>query len=170
MFLLHSIVNQLYVYIYPLPLESPSHPLPYSACLGHHRAPSWAPCVMQQLPTSSQFIHSTVYMSTLSVNLSHPHPLAASTNSFFTSARLFLPCKCVHQYHFSRIHVYVLIYDVWLSLSDLIHSVWQTQGSSTSLPLTQLHSFLWLSNIPVCVCVCVCVYCIFFIHHLLTDI
>ena len=35
------------------------------------------------------------------------------------------------------------------------------------LQLALLHSFLWLSNIPVCVCVCVCVYHIFI--HLLMD-
>ena len=34
------------------------------------------------------------------------------------------------------------------------------------LQMAKLHSFLWLSNIPlcVCVCVCVCVYYIFFNH------
>ena len=31
------------------------------------------------------------------------------------------------------------------------------------LQMALFHSFLWLSNIPVCVCVCVCVHHIFFI-------
>ena len=34
-FLLYNNVDQLYEYIYPLPLEPPSTPTP----LGHHRAP-----------------------------------------------------------------------------------------------------------------------------------
>ena len=34
----------------------------------------------------------------------------------------------------------------------LLHSVQQALGSSTSLELTQMHSFLWLSNIPSCIC------------------
>ena len=44
-------VNQLYVYIYPFPLEPPSHHLHPTL----HRAVSWAPwapCAVQQLPTS----------------------------------------------------------------------------------------------------------------------
>ena len=38
---------------------------------------------------------------------------------------------------------------IWyFSLSELLHSVWQTLGSSTSLQMTQFHPLLWLSNIP----------------------
>ena len=36
---------------------------------------------------------------------------------------LFLSYKQVHQYHFSKFHIYVLIYDICFSLSDLLHSV-----------------------------------------------
>ena len=68
-----------------------------------------------------------------------------------------LPCKYVHQYHVSRFHLYALIYDTCLSLSDILQSVWQTLGSFTSLQLTQFRSFLWSSSITMCVCVCVCV-------------
>ena len=42
--LLYKGVSRLHVYIYTLPLEPPSHPHPHSSPLGHHRAPSWAPC------------------------------------------------------------------------------------------------------------------------------
>ena len=59
---------------------------------------------------------------------------------------------------FFRFHIYVLEYGICFSLSDLLHSVWQTLGSSTSLQITQFHSFLWLSNIPLYMCH------IFFIH------
>ena len=48
--------------------------------------------------------------------------------------------------NFFRFHIYVLIYDVGFSLSELLHSVWQCQGPSTSLQMTQFRSFLWLSN------------------------
>ena len=54
-FLLYSEVNQPYVYIYPLPLGPPFHSHPHPTHLGHHRAPSWAPCAVQQVPTSYQF-------------------------------------------------------------------------------------------------------------------
>ena len=77
-----------------------------------------------------------------------PTPLSplVSIHLFSTSVSLFLPCKPVHLYHFSRFHIYALIYDTCFSLSDLLHSVWQSLGPSTSLQVTQVRSFLWLSN------------------------
>ena len=53
---------------------------------------------------------------------------------------------------FSRFHIYVLVYDICFSLSDLLHSVWQSLDASTSLQMTQFRSFLWLSNIPFYTC------------------
>ena len=53
---------------------------------------------------------------------------------------------------FFRFHIYVLAYGICFSLSDWLHSVWQTLGPSTSLQIVQLHFFLWLSNIPLYVC------------------
>ena len=77
----------------------------------------------------------------------HPPPPAfpplVSIPLSSTSVSLFLLCKPVHLYHFSRFHIYVLIYDVCFSLSDLLHSVWQSLGPSTSLQMTQFRSFLW---------------------------
>ena len=56
-----------------------------------------------------------------------------------------LPCKKVHQYHLSRLHICV---NVWY----LFFSFWLTSlciiDSFTSLELTEICSFLWLSNIP----------------------
>ena len=48
--LLYNGINQPYVYIYSLPLDPPPT-LPHPTFLGHHRAPSRAPCTIQQLPT-----------------------------------------------------------------------------------------------------------------------
>ena len=83
--LLYNEVNQLYVYIYPLPPGSPSHPQPHPTPLGHHRAPSWAPCAMQELPTSFYFTHGSVYMS---IPISH-----------FIPPSPFPPCPKVHSLH-----------------------------------------------------------------------
>ena len=41
-----------------------------------------------------------------------------------------------------RVHIYVLIYNMCFSLSDLLLSVLQALGSSTSLQLPQIHGFL----------------------------
>ena len=47
-------MNQLYVSIYPLPLEPSCHLSPRTP-LGYHRPPSRAPYARQQLPTNSLF-------------------------------------------------------------------------------------------------------------------
>ena len=46
----------------------------------------------------------------------------------------------------------MLAYSIYFSLSDLLHSVWQTLGPSTSLQITRFHFFSWLSNIPLYIC------------------
>ena len=74
------------------------------------------------------FIHISVYMSIpISQFIPPPPPPPfsplVSIRLFSTSVSLFLPCKPVHLYHFSRFHIYALIYDICFSLSDLLHSV-----------------------------------------------
>ena len=66
-----------YMYTYipsllDLPLTPPSHPL------GHHRAPSWAPCAIQHLPTSYLcYTWQCVYISaTLSICPTLSFPLS----------------------------------------------------------------------------------------------
>ena len=43
---------------------------------------------------------------------------AVSTSLISVSVSLFLPCKQVQQYHFSRLHMYALTYNICFSLSD----------------------------------------------------
>ena len=65
-------MNQLYIHIYPLPLEPPH---PHHTHLGHHGAPSWAPCVIQQLPTicfTNGSAHSEVKVSQSCPTLCNP--------------------------------------------------------------------------------------------------
>ena len=86
---------------------------------------------------------------------SPPHrgfPPLVSIRLFSTSVSQLLPCKLVHLYHFSRFHIHALIYDICFSLSDILHSVWQSLDPSTSQQMTQFRSFLWLSNIPLYIC------------------
>ena len=76
---------------------------------------------------------------------SSPSP-AVPTSPLSTFVSLFRPCQQVHQHHSSRFHIYALIYDTCFSLSDSLHSIWQTLlGSSTSLQITQFH-FMSLKN------------------------
>ena len=77
------------------------------------------------------FIHISVYMSIpISQFITPPpppptprFPALVSICLFSTSGSLFLPCKPVHLYNFSRFHIYALIYVTCFSLSDLLHSV-----------------------------------------------
>ena len=55
-------------------------------------------------------------------------------------------------------------YVIYFYLSDLLHSVWQIPGQSTSLQMTQFHSFLWLSKYSI-----VCMYYIFFMHSSVNE-
>ena len=102
------------------------------------------------------FIHISVYMSIPISQFISPRtprfPPLVSIRLFSTSVSLFLPCKPVYLYHFSRFHIYALIYDICFSLSDLLHCVRQSLGPSVSLQMTQFRSFLWLSNIPLYIC------------------
>ena len=101
------------------------------------------------------FIHISVYTSVPISQFITPHnhfPTLVSIRLFSASVSQFLPCKSVHLYHFSRFHIYTLIYDICFSLSDLLHSVWQSLDPSTCLQMTQFRSFLWLSDIPSYIC------------------
>ena len=49
---------------------------------------------------------------------------------------------------FFRYHIYVSAYSICFSLSDLLHSVWQTLGPSTSLQITQFWVFLMIRRPP----------------------
>ena len=103
------------------------------------------------------FIHISVYTSIpisqfITPSPRHHIPPLVSIHLFSTSVSQFLPSTPVHLYHFSRFHIYALIYDICFSLSDLLHSVWQSRDPTTSLQMTQFSSFLWLSNIPLYIC------------------
>ena len=105
------------------------------------------------------FIHITVYMSIPIAQFITPPPPSprcfpplVSICLFSTSVSQFLPCKLVHLYHFSRFHIYALIYGICFSLSGLLHSIWQSLDPSTSQQMTQFRSFIWLSYIPLYIC------------------
>ena len=68
-FLLHGIVDQLYVYI-PSLLSLP--PAPHPTPLGHHGAPGWALCLTHSFPPAVCLTHGSVYMSRLLSQLAPP--------------------------------------------------------------------------------------------------
>ena len=93
---------------------------------------------------SDQHFQCTYFSAILSI----PPTLCFPTRSlswFSILPTLFPCCKQFHQHHCSRSHIPALIC-ISFSLSDLLHSVWQTLASSTSLQMTQFRSFSCLSD------------------------
>ena len=102
------------------------------------------------------FIHISVYMSIPISQFIPPPPPAFPPGVHTFGLYICVSISALQtgsSVPYSRFHIYALIYDICFSLSDLLHSVWQSLGSSTSLQMTQFHSFLWLSNIPLYICI-----------------
>ena len=94
-------------------------PLPYPTPQGHHRAPGWAPCVIQQLLISYLFYTwQRIYVDTTSPFIQLFLSPTVSTSPISISVSSFLPFKQVHEYQFSGFHMYGLTYDICFPLSD----------------------------------------------------
>ena len=118
--------------------------------------PAHLPVLCGCFPLAIYFTFGSVYMSML---LSHFVPAYPSHSP---CPQVHSLCLCLYSrpaprffrtiFFFFRFHIYVLAYSICFSLSDLLHSVWQTLDPSTSLQITQFHFFLWLSNIRLYTC------------------
>ena len=95
-------------------------------------------------PLAIYFTFGSVYVSTLLSHLVPAHP-SPYTCPQVHSPRLHLySCPAPRFFRtifFLRFHIYVLAHGICFSLSDLLHSVWQSLGPSTSLQITQFHFF-----------------------------
>ena len=102
-----------YWYLCVTSLPSPIH----STHLGWQRAPVWAPWVIDKFPLAIYFTYWNVHASKLLSQFVTPSPFpTVSTGLFSMSTPPLLPCKEVHQYHLSRVYIYVLIYNICFSL------------------------------------------------------
>ena len=80
-----------------------------------------------------------------------PSPSPTESKSlFFTSVSLLLSCIQGHHYHLSKFHKYALIYCIGVFLTYF--TLYNRLVSSTPLELTQMCSFLQLSNTALCIC------------------
>ena len=96
------------------------------------------------LPVSYSILYMSMLLSPF-IPL-FPSPIV-STGLLSVSVSPFLPCKQTDQHS-----IIELIYCIYFSSFDLLRPVQQVPVSPTSLELTQIHSFLWLSNIPLYIC------------------
>ena len=135
-------MNQIYVYIDPLPLEPPSHSPRLYPCRSSQgtEASLWA---VQHLPLAAYFTNGGAYTSMLCFQFMPLSPSPAPCSQVYSLCLSF--CSCPASRFISTIFLNSNIYNICFSLYDLLHSIWQTLGPSTSLYLTQYHSFLWLS-------------------------
>ena len=88
------------------------------------------------------------------------HPACAcSCQAHFLNLGITDACKYLHvsikktlmtDQEFQAGDIHMLIHDI--CSSDPLHSVRQALGPPTTLQMTQFHSFLWLSNIPLYIC------------------
>ena len=133
------------------PGEGNSNPLQYS-CLENpvDRGALWA--TVHGVAKSRTRLNGCVF----SQFVPHSPYCTVSTNPFSLSASVFLPisrliCTIFLDSLYIYTHTHTVTY-ICFSLSDLLYSVWQTLGSSTSLRMNSFCSFLWLRNIPLCIC------------------
>ena len=122
---MYSKLNHLYIHIYPLSLWFPFH-------LGHHKALSSVPCAPWQVLINYLFYtKQCIYANpNLPVHLTSLFPLWCPDICSLHLC-LYLLGKEIHLFP----HVCINIQDLFFS-SNLLHSVWQSLGSST-----QFHSF-----------------------------
>ena len=120
-------MNQLYVYKHPLPLGFPSYPIPHTTHWGHHRALSRVSCAIQHIPTGVCFNYS------MPIPISPFIPLLPQpVSTYLFSVCISVPALQINlSVPFFRFHIYVLIYNICFSLSDLLHTVSQSLGPST---------------------------------------
>ena len=104
------------VHVSPPPRTSPAPPTP----LGHHRALSWVPCAMQQVPTSyvshiaahmcqyqslsssSSLSHPSVHKSILCICVSLPALQIRSSVPVFYAPHICVNILCFHWLHFQK--------------------------------------------------------------------
>ena len=99
----------------PLPSPSLSHPSGLSQCLSLE-----CPVSGIERGLIIYFTYSSIHVWMLfSQVISLLHSPTESECLFFTSVSLLLSCLLGHHYHLSKFHIYVLIYCIDVSLSDI---------------------------------------------------
>ena len=134
------------MYTYTLSsLEPPTHPITLLQVITEYLAEF--PGVCNNFRLAIYFTHGSVYLSKLLSQFVPPSPsLAVSTSLLSMSVSLFLPCKQVRQYHFSRFHIYALIDNICFSFST---SFCMTESRFVHISTNDPVLFLLMTNIPL---------------------
>ena len=111
------------LHVFPIPI-----PLPTSLSIRSlwvfpvHQVRALVSCTQPGLVVCFTIDNIHVWML-FSQNISHSPSPTESKSLFCTSVSLFLFCIQGYHYHFSKFHIYVLVYCNGLYLSGLLHSV-----------------------------------------------
>ena len=140
-------MNQLFVYLYPLPLGPPSHP-PHPTHLGHHSTELSSLCYTSRFPLAICFTHGSVFMSNLISQFVPPSPCPPCVHMsvLYCSIPVLQIGSSVPFFKIPRICVNIryLFFSFWLT------SLCMTDSKSNHISkMTQFCFFLWLSNIPL---------------------
>ena len=109
----------------PLPLPSPYHPSGSSQCISPEHPIS---CIEPDL--AIHFTCDIIYVSMPFSQIIPPSPSPTeSKRLFYTSVSLLLSRIQGYHYHFSKFHIYVLVYCIGVFLSGLLHFVYFPGGS-----------------------------------------
>ena len=139
---------ELLNWIYPLPLEPPSHPTPKFHPSRSSQSTKLCSLCYTTTPGWLSLLHMVVYMSLTLPPLLCPQVYSLHLCLYCCPTNRFMSIISLGLIY---IYMYVCI-NVWYLFFSLLQSVWQALGSSRSPELTQFHSFLWLSIMPLYVC------------------
>ena len=112
------------IYIYPLMLD-PVSPTVWLILVVIPEHQAGLPVLCSSFQQVIYFTHDSVYTSVILCEFVLPFssPDCVYQTCLYVSVSISF-CKWLHQYYFSRFHIYMLIYDICFSLSDLqLHSV-----------------------------------------------
>ena len=107
---------------YPLPLEPSSHTsIPPLKVITEHQAEH--PVLYSSFPLAIYLTHRSAYVSVLLSQFIPPPPSPHVHKSVLYVCISFPALQIGHHYHFARFQTCALIYDIFFSLSDLLHPV-----------------------------------------------
>ena len=132
----------------------PTLPIPPLWVVTKHRAD--LPVLCGCFPLAIYFTFGSLYMSMPPSHFVPAYPSHTPYPQVHSLVGLHLYSHLAPRFFISmfflKFHICVLAYSICFPISDLLHSVWQTLGPSTSLQITEFRFFLWLSNIPLYIC------------------